>query len=72
MGTVLLVGSICLGFYTKAVLDNGTSKAEALDAVTYHTQFGYSCTNTLSWDVTIAKCIMLDNETQPSVMLLLS
>ena len=64
LGTVLLVGSICLGFYTKAVLDNGISKAEALDTVKFLRRFGHPCTNALSWDVTIAKSVMSDHETQ--------
>ena len=65
-GTILLVGSIGFAFYTKTVVDNGTSKAQALDKlIIYHHHQHNPCFNALSWKVTVAKSAMSENETQP-------
>lgn len=65
IGIALLAGGIYLGFYTKAVLDNGTSKAEALGRYYRRpTNTLDLCVFALSWHVTIAKSVMSDNETQ--------
>jgi hypothetical protein len=62
LGTALLVGSIGLWFSVKTALDDGASKAKALESGMFFPGLPQPC-NGPSWHVAIGKNVISENET---------